>query len=72
MTYEQLAGIQVSNADCSRIDYIIDNMNQQLKLKGILGVNPENLSAEDRRYNEKAKIIIWSLIIGCNNPDRYK
>jgi hypothetical protein len=72
VTYEQMASIRVDNHNCPQIDNIIGDVRNQLRMRGTLDKNPEDLSEEDRKYNEKAKVIIWSLIIGCNNTDRYK
>jgi lipoprotein NlpI len=73
MSYQQLESIQVTNRDCSQIDAIIQQMEQQLQAKGYAGKNPEDLATEeDRRYNSRARVVIWSLRIGCNNPNRYK
>jgi hypothetical protein len=69
--YEQLASIKVTQENCTGIDQNIDGVNQQLKLRGVYGKNPEELDEDDRKYNQAGKIIIWSMIIGCNNPDRY-
>lgn len=71
VSYDQLASIQVSNANCPNIDQITQQVEYQLKLLGTLNKNPEDMSESERAYNEKAKIIIWSLRIGCNNPNRY-
>lgn len=67
VTYEQLAIIQVNDRDCSNIDGITRAVEQQLQAKRILGRNPEDLSEADREYNSRARVIIWSLRIGCNN-----
>jgi len=73
MSYAELEKIKVTNADCSRIDSLIKVMNEQLAIKGYAGKNPEDLPTEaDRMYNSRAKVVIWSLRIGCNNTDRYK
>lgn len=73
MTYNQVESIQLSDRDCARADYIIANMEEQLRIKGYAGKNPEDLATEeDRKYNSRARVVIWSLRIGCNNPDRYK
>jgi len=68
VTYEQLAMIQVNDRDCKNIDGITKAVEQQLQAKRILGRNPEDLSEADREYNSRARVIIWSLRIGCNNP----
>jgi hypothetical protein len=47
-------------------------MKEQLRRKGLIDANPEDLNDEDRKYNATARIVIWSMIVGCNNPDRYK
>lgn len=72
MSYQQLNSIRVDDRkDCPRIDSMIAMIDEQLALKGFTNDNPEDLNAEDRRYNSTARIIKWSLIIGCNNPHRY-
>jgi type IV pilus biogenesis protein CpaD/CtpE len=71
ISYNQLAAIKVSNKDCKNIDYHINYVERQLKAKGLLYASPENLNDEDRKYNATARIIIWSLRIGCANPNRY-
>lgn len=70
-TYEQLMNIKLSPANCTNIDRWVNWAEQQLKLKGLLGVAPEDMSNEDRLYNVRARSIIWALRIGCSNPDRY-
>ena len=72
MSYEQLNQIKVNNSDCRNMDSIIGNMKKQLKLRGLENASPEDLNDADRMYNAQARIVIWSLIIGCNNPDRYR
>ena len=72
LSYDQLTEIRVSTADCTNIDSIVNNMETQLKLRGLQSANPEDLNDDDRKYNATARIVIWSLRIGCNNPDRYK
>lgn len=69
VSYDQLAGIQVNDRDCANVDGITKTVEQQLKVKGLLGQNPEDMSEEDRNYNSRARVIIWSLRIGCNNPN---
>lgn len=72
-SYQDIESIKVSDNDCSRVDQISETVNQQLYLKGYTGKNPEDLpTEEDRKYNSRAKVVIWSLRIGCNNPNRYK
>ena len=72
MSYPELTSIRVSNADCPNIDSIVNNMETQLRLRGLQTANPEDLNDEDRKYNATARIVIWSLRIGCNNRDRYR
>jgi hypothetical protein len=67
-----MASIHVDDNNCPNIDQITAGIQQQLRLLGTLDKNPEDMTEYQRQYNEKAKIIIWSLRIGCNNPDRYK
>lgn len=72
MTLEQINHIRIVDArDCPRIDNMVATMDEQLMLKGFTYANPEDLTAEDRRYNAAVRIVKWSLIIGCNNPHRY-
>lgn len=72
MTYEQLSAIQVGKIECKNIDQVVNEMEKQLSIRGIRNANPEDLNDADRMYNAKARIIIWSMRIGCNNPNRYK
>lgn len=72
VSYDQMASIHVDDNNCPNIDQIIAGVQEQLRLLGTLNKNPEDMTEIQRQYNEKAKIIIWSLRIGCNNPDRYK
>jgi hypothetical protein len=71
MTLSQLESIKVSQRDCSRINDIVTDVETQLKIRGTFGRNPEELGEADRKYNSTGKVVIWSLRIGCNNPDRY-
>jgi nanoRNase/pAp phosphatase (c-di-AMP/oligoRNAs hydrolase) len=71
VSYEQLAAIKLSNRDCVNIDHHINWAETQLRLKGFTNAIPEDLNNDDRQYNATARIIIWSLRIGCANPDRY-
>lgn len=74
MSYSEVESIKlVDSRDCQNADRIIAQMNKQLELKGFLNKNPEDLpTEEDRKYNSRVKVVIWSLRIGCNNPNRYK
>ena len=71
MSYEQLSSIKVGNQQCKDMDLIIEEMKNQLRMKGLENSTPEDLNDADRQYNATVRIIIWSLIIGCNNPGRY-
>jgi 5-bromo-4-chloroindolyl phosphate hydrolysis protein len=73
VSYEQLKQIELglTNKDCRYIDQRVNFAEEQLRLKGLLYATPENLNDADREYNAVARIIIWSLRIGCNNTDRY-
>lgn len=71
LPYDQLKTIRVHNSDCARLDDNVNYVEDQLRRKGILGKNPEDLNFDDRQYNSTARIIVWSLRIGCNNTDRY-
>jgi hypothetical protein len=72
ISFEQLKAIKVSNRDCVNMEKTINYVERQLELRGIDSQHPEQLSRRDAEYNTTAKIIIWSLRIGCNNPNRYK
>lgn len=71
ISYEQLQAIKVSNRDCPVMDQKINFIEQQLQFRGLTNMEPEQLNEDDRKYNATARIIIWSLRIGCNNPGRY-
>jgi uncharacterized protein YcfL len=68
LTYDQIAAIQVRDTDCKDVDQITNIVEAQLRTKGLLGRNPEDMSQADREYNSRARVIIWSLRISCNNP----
>ena len=68
----QLASIKITDKDCLQVDRHINFAEEQLRLRGLTNVHPEDLNEEDRVYNATARILIWSLRIGCNNPNRYK
>ena len=70
-SYEQFAAIKVSHRDCVNIDRHVNWAETQLRLRGLNNVMPEDLNNDDRKYNATARIMIWSLRIGCANPDRY-
>ena len=72
ISLEQLKAIKVADKDCVNIDRIIGYVEKQLQLRGIDSWHPENLKGEDAQYNATAKVVIWSLRIGCNNPNRYR
>lgn len=69
---QQLDSYPLSEGSCRNIDYHVNFAEEQLRLKGFLYASPESLNDEDRKYNASARIMIWSLRIGCNNPGRYK
>jgi hypothetical protein len=72
MSYEQLSQIRVANIDCKNIDSVVNAMEDQLRIKGLQNANPEDLNDADRKFNATARIVIWSMRIGCNNPTRYR
>jgi len=71
MTYEQVVQLHYDDVDCPRGNQILDQLDEQLRLKGYDKVNPEELTRTDRLYNSRVRAAKWGLIIGCNNPDRY-
>jgi len=58
----------VDSRDCPRMDQIIAQMYRQLDARGLNNRRPEDMTEEQRLYNARAKIIIWNLRAGCNNP----
>jgi hypothetical protein len=63
---------QVNNDWCPQIDHYVNLMNSNLQARGLLNARPEDLNDEDIQFNAYAHIVIWSLRIGCNNPNRYR
>ena len=72
MTEAQLSSLRAKQSDCSMIDSKIAQVEEQLRMRGLVNANPEDLSEADRKFNAMARIYIWSLRIGCNNPNRYR
>ena len=71
LTYAQLDALKYTNADCPQLDRHIQFIETQLRLKGLLNVDPTTLDEPDRVYNATARILIWNLRIGCHNPTRF-
>jgi hypothetical protein len=71
LTYDQLNALRYTNADCPQLDRNIQFIETQLRLKGLLNVDPTKLDEPDRVYNATARILIWNLRIGCTNPTRF-
>jgi hypothetical protein len=71
LTYAQLDALKYTNADCPQLDRHIQFIETQLRLKGLLNVDPTKLDEPDRVYNATARILIWNLRIGCHNPTRF-
>ncbi len=66
---QQMEQIQiVDSRDCPRMDQIIATLYRQLETRGLSNRRPEDMTEEQRLYNARAKIIIWNLRAGCNNP----
>ena len=72
VTLAEMRAVKLSDRDCQHIDQRVSWAENQLRLRGTLYSNPEDLRGEDREFNSLARIQIWSLRIGCANPDRYK
>ena len=70
---EQLTAMsqRLNNTDCAHIDTNIVFLETQLQNRGLANRTPEDLNDSDRIYNATAKMMIWALRIGCNNPNRY-
>lgn len=71
-SYEQLKSTRYTYKDCQQIDYHINYLEGQLKARGLLNADPEQLNEEDRMYNATARILVWNLRIDCNNRNRFK
>jgi hypothetical protein len=73
VSLEQLTAIsqKLSNRDCANLDRNIAFIEEQLRNRGLANRSPEELDDPDRVYNATAKMMIWALRIGCNNPERY-
>lgn len=71
LTYDQLNALRYTNADCPQLDRHIQFIETQLRLKGLVNVDPTTLNEPDRVYNATARILIWNLRIGCTNPNRF-
>ena len=73
ISYQQLERYvsKLSNKDCGSIDYHINYLESQLQLRGLANAIPEKLNEDNRKYNLQARVGIWGLRIGCNNPNRY-
>jgi hypothetical protein len=71
ISLSELKSIKVSNRNCTQIDQWVDYAETQIQRRGLTGKHPEELNVDEREYNTTAKAIIWSLRIGCANPDRY-
>jgi hypothetical protein len=71
LTYAQLDALRYTNADCPQLDRHIQFIETQLRLKGLLNVDPTKLNEPDRVYNATARVLIWNLRIGCANPARF-
>jgi hypothetical protein len=71
LTNQQITSVRYTNRDCAQIDYHINMLETQLRLRGLSNKDPESLNESDRVYNATARIAIWNLRIGCNNPTRF-
>lgn len=71
VSYEQLKNTRYTYKDCNQIDTHIDNLESQLRSRGLLNADPEELNEQDRMYNAMARVLIWNLRIDCNNRNRF-
>lgn len=71
ISYDQLKNLNYTNRDCPQINEHIAFLEAQLRARGFLNVDPETLNEPDRMYNATARVMIWNLRIGCNNPNRF-
>jgi len=72
LTLEQLRRNTVVQADCPRIETIVQQLETNQQRAGIPRTNPESLPEPAREYQALTRINIWALRIGCSNPDYYK
>ena len=72
LTLEQLRNNTVVQADCARIETIVQQLEANQQRAGIPRTNPELLLEPAREYQALTRINIWALRIGCSNPDYYK
>lgn len=71
ISYGELRNIKYTNRDCNQIEDRISFLESQLQSRGLTNAIPEQLNENDRVYNATARIMIWNLRIGCNNPNLY-
>jgi hypothetical protein len=71
LTLEQLRELQVTQADCARIDLVIQQLEHNQLEAGIPPTPPEQLAEPAREYQARTRAAVWALRIGCENPDRY-
>jgi hypothetical protein len=71
LTNEQITSVRYTKRDCAQIDYHINTLEAQLRMRGLVNKDPESMNEADRTYNATTRIAIWNLRIGCNNPNRF-
>ena len=72
LTLEQLRELQVTQADCARIDLVIQRLEQNQTNAGVPRLDPSLLPEPEREYQARTRAAVWALRIGCSNPDRYR
>ena len=72
LTLEQLRELQVTQADCARIDLVIQRLEQNQTNAGVPRLDPSLLPEPQREYQARTRAAVWALRIGCSNPDRYR
>ena len=71
LTLEQMRQLQVTQADCGRIELVVNKLEQNQTNAGVPKTSPELLPEPDREYQALTRQAIWALRIGCSNPNRY-
>jgi hypothetical protein len=72
VSLEELRGIAVDSNSCKNLDNSVIFLENQQRIKGIPPTAPELLNQHDREYQARIRILVWSLRIGCANPDMFK
>jgi len=72
MSVGEIVSLNPKNTDCSNQQGWEALMKNQIQIRRLEGINPEELSPEDREFNAAAHQIIWALRIRCMGAYRAK